>query len=366
MKEKILVITSGFYPTNSPRSFRSTQLVKELCRLGHDVTVMTHIEDTKVIDFANDIGFKLIDLGKRSFRPITSKLTYLNFLFRVLNRLLNLFFEYPEIEIFFQVKKVLNRPNEKYDRLISIAAPHPIHWAVAWSWNKKDPIARKWIADCGDPFYGNHVDTFRRPFYFKFIEKMWCEKCDFIAITHIALATSFLPEYLHKIVEIPQGYNLDEENKLVLEYIKNEIPTFAYAGSFVPIHRDPTEMLEWLIKYEKPFKFYIFTRNTAFVEKYVSLSDNRIILRDYINRNELISFLSLMDFNINFMYDPTRYAPSKIVDYFIAKRPILNIDYKLDETKAAQFLSGDYLNAFKPFEIDRFDIKFITQKFLNI
>ena len=39
-KKKILIVTRAFYPTQSPRSFRATELAKELYRQGHDVTVM--------------------------------------------------------------------------------------------------------------------------------------------------------------------------------------------------------------------------------------------------------------------------------------------------------------------------------------
>ena len=36
---KILIISGSFYPDNSPRAFRTTELAKRFCKLGHDVTV---------------------------------------------------------------------------------------------------------------------------------------------------------------------------------------------------------------------------------------------------------------------------------------------------------------------------------------
>ena len=34
-----LLVSVSFYPENSPRSFRATELAKELCRQGHKVLV---------------------------------------------------------------------------------------------------------------------------------------------------------------------------------------------------------------------------------------------------------------------------------------------------------------------------------------
>jgi H2-forming N5,N10-methylenetetrahydromethanopterin dehydrogenase-like enzyme len=39
--KKNLIISRSFYPINSPRSFRSTELAKELARNGHDIIVLT-------------------------------------------------------------------------------------------------------------------------------------------------------------------------------------------------------------------------------------------------------------------------------------------------------------------------------------
>ena len=40
-KKRILIISSAFYPFNSPRSFRTTELAKEFARRGHQVKVIT-------------------------------------------------------------------------------------------------------------------------------------------------------------------------------------------------------------------------------------------------------------------------------------------------------------------------------------
>ena len=89
-------------------------------------------------------------------------------------------------------------------------------------------------------------------------------------------------------------------------------------------------------------------------------------MKDYLKRDELLKVLSQMDFNVNFMYDPTKYAPSKVIDYLIADRPILNIDYELDTQNLDKFLSGNYEGAKVFFPISKFDIKRIANLFLDL
>ena len=175
---------------------------------------------------------------------------------------------------------------------------------------------------------------------------------------------SFLEEFHYKIVEITQGFNLEEQREYLKTYSKNEIPTFIFAGSFVPIHRDPTLFLEYIVNLDIDYKFHLYTRQKWFVEPFIEKSKGRIELHDYLTREDLIGELSTMDFIVNFMYDPYKYAPSKMADYLIAGRPVLNIDYELDKDVINEFLKGNYEGQFNMFTLDRFDIKNIVDQFL--
>jgi len=234
------------------------------------------------------------------------------------------------------------------------------------AWNEKKPIAKVWVADCGDPFYANMVETYRRPIYFKYIEQKWCRKADFISIPKIELIESFLPEFKSKIIEIPQGFNIAESQAFNSIYTRNVVPTFMFAGSFVPKHRDPTMFLEFLVSLDIDFRFYIYTRNSTFVRPFIKKGNGRIILNDYVDRKTMIHLLSKMDFNVNFMYNPKYYAPSKIIDYLIADRPILNIEDTLDHELILNFLSGDYKGSFDMFSLQKFDIRNVSNQFLNL
>jgi len=367
IKQKILVVAAHFFPQNSPRSFRATELVKELSRQGHEVTLYTTKNDQFHTAFEKDYNITIKQLGHirlASFN-IKSKSKLISLIYRAFNRLLLLLFEYPDIQYSFLVRKALK--NEKgYNRLISIAVPFPIHWGVAGARTKKNPIADVWIADCGDPYMGSTLDTFNKLFYFKYVEKWFCKKADFITVPTEESYKGYYKEFHSKIRVIPQGFNFDEIK--LANYQKNAVPTFIYAGNFIPGLRDPRQFLEYLCYKNQDFKFIIFTQAQwmAMLDPYKSILGDRLILKTYIPREELLSFLCTCDFLVNFDNNSSLQTPSKLIDYALSARPILNIERNINATVIDEFLAGDYKNQMALGSIERYDIKNVANQFLEI
>lgn len=367
IKRKILVVSKSFYPENSPRSFRTTELVKEFCRQGHDVTLYTFKDDKYHVPIEKEFGVKIKDLGKRRFKSVDLTNTgRISFLFkRILSRALLMLIEYPDIEIMFKVKKAMKHESG-YDLLVSVAVPHPVHWGVTWAKTKKHPIARTWVADCGDAYMGliKH-DSFAKLFYFKYLEKWLCRKADHIAIPNINMKVNYYPEFHPKILEIPQGFKFGEID-LDRTPPNNPVPTFAFAGVFMKNTRNPVRLLEYLCQQKKDFKFIMYTHTTDLVLPFKDILGDKLEIRDYIPRNELLQALCKMDFLINIGYDPAQQAPSKLVDYSFTGRPILSLNTnEVDEKIVDEFLEGNYTNAFK-YDIEKFRIENVSQTFLNL
>src|SRR5699024_8889428 len=179
-----------------------------------------------------------------------------------------------------RVKKAL-KDESGYDLLISIAVPHPVHWGVAWARSKENPIATTWAADCGDPFMGADLDTFNKWFHFKYFEKYFCRKADFVTVPMEDAKKGYYPEFRNKIEVIPQGFNFEEVKINPSSYSKNHKPTFAYAGSFIPGRRDPRPFLDYLVSLRRNFKFILYTKNLALIEPWLQKSNGRIEARDY-------------------------------------------------------------------------------------
>lgn len=365
--KKVLVVSTAFYPENSPRSFRTTELVKELCRQGHYVTLHTLKNDEFHLPIEKEFGVKIKDLGKRKlpFINVSSGAKWIILFKRIVNRVLLQLFSYPDIELMFMVKNALKKEIETYDLLITVAVPHPTHWGTAWARTKKRPIGKIWVADCGDPFMGAIYDSFKKVFYFKYLEKWFCQKADFIAVPKIMMKENYYPEFHSKFIEIPQGFKF--EKVITNLQLKNQIPTFAFAGSLLRIARNPTQLLTYLATLDKPFKFIIYTENQDLVEPFKSVLKEKLEIKSYIPRLELIKVLSQMDFLVNIAFDPVHQAPSKLIDYYLTGRPILSsLTSEFDTDIVKAFLEGDYSNTFIFENVEQYRIENVTHKFLSL
>nr|WP_321409445.1 hypothetical protein [uncultured Carboxylicivirga sp.] len=340
-KKRILLVSSAFYPEISPRSFRATELAKELSRQGHVVMVISKYRAHDYDELLNEYPFQLKMWKPAAFKPISSmrwlKGTGLD---RFLTRILALLFEYPVIEEMFRVKHMLKK-EVGYDLLLSFAVPYPVHWGVAWARKKKHQIAQTWIADCGDPYMGDRLDSFRKLFYFSYLEKWFCRKAEFITIPVESAIPAYYKEFHHKIRIIPQGFsfNLNERKNRQPD---NNIPHFAYAGGFLAGIRDPRPLLSFLSNLEEPFRFYVYTNQRELLNDYIPLLGDKLIISDFIPRDLLMDKLVEMDFLINFDNGTTLNVPSKLIDYIITNRPVLNIYYDLNKTNVLEFLKGNY------------------------
>jgi len=366
MSYKILIVAGAFYPINSPRSLRATELAKELALQGHSVTVYTDRNNEVHTDFEKEHNIVIKDLGKNRFVSIQLSGSRLSVIFKRLSaRVLNLLFEYPKIEYFFKVKKAL-KLESGYDLLISIAVPYPIHWGVAFVYKKKCALAKKWVADCGDPYYLDIADTFKKLFYFKFIEKWAFRKADFISIPIEAGKGGYFPEFHKKIVIISQGVKFDK-SAIKTNYVVNEIPTFAFAGSLIKNYRDPTEFLKELTNINLPFKFIVYTNKSILLEPFKNSLKDKIEIRNYIPRTELLNELKKYDFVINFENAEKVQVPSKLIDYVLIERPILSVSNSFDEKdNFIQFLNGNYSSQFVVQDIDKFKIENVAKKFIEL
>lgn len=366
-KQKILIVSCSFYPMNSPRSFRTTELVKEFARQGHEVVLLTSRNEELHPGFELKHGIRIKDLGSAKLKRFESSKNgrAVSLFKRILNRALNLLIEFPDIQWFWKVKKILKQESG-YDLMISIAAPHSVHWGVAWARKKRHPIAKTWVADCGDPFMGTVLDTFRKLFYFKYLEKMFCRKADFITVPIEEAIDAYYPEFRSKIRVIPQGFNFDEVNIDTSAYRKNGKPTFAYAGTLIPGGRDPGEFLEYLSTLEKDFKFILYTKSRNLVDPWKERLNGKLVVRDYVPREDLLKELSKMDFLVNFENSTARQMPSKLIDYYLTGRPVLSVPTtNIDKEKVSEFLAGNYNRKVDYSGMEKYRIENVCQSFLE-
>lgn len=361
---KIVLISRIIYPLLSPRAFRTTELAREFARLGHDVTVYAVLGDTDYTDFMKETGVKIKPIQMCLATSNSDGKCRYNFFDKVLYHAFHYILEYPDIEFCWKVPNILKK-EKGIDLLITVAYPHPIHWGAAFAKKcfRKELFPKIWVSDCGDPFMGDRVN--RHPFYFKYIEEFWAEMTDYIAIPISEARSAYPANASDKIRIIPQGFNF--EDIVLCDFSSNDIPHFAYAGSVYPGYRDPSCFLEYLTTLTKDFKFTVYTNNPQFYSRYQLALGDKLQVRKYVPRKELIYDLSKQDFLVNFSNPNSSQSPSKLIDYGLSKRPILNLTNNFDEKEEFEkCLIGDYSHAITKIEVEQYNIRNIANLFLEI
>ena len=361
---KILVITQHIFPIQTPRSIRGTELIKELARRGHEVTVYAVLGKYDYSSFEKETGIKVKGISIRwEVLPNNSDGTgKRNFIDKITGRLFR-FLEFPLMEFYYRVSEILNNESS-FNVLISIGDPHHIHWGCARA-KKKYPnhFPNVWIADCGDPFMKNGKTKEHLPRFAKY-ERMFCNECDYITVPIENAKEAYYPEYRNKIRVIPQGFDFDIDNIGKVQ-VHNEVPTFAFAGMFYPDIRNPKLFLDYLCSINRDFRFYVYTRFDNLLADYKDRLKGKLIIKSPVPRNELIDVLSGMDFLVNLKnVNSPNQLPSKLIDYGIAGRPILNINPQSPDIKQIMaFISGDYSTGLKIENLDDYHIKNVVKKF---
>jgi glycosyltransferase involved in cell wall biosynthesis len=368
--KKILIVGRTFYPELSPRSFRTTELATELAKQGHDVTVILPQNRQKDIEskFENTFGIVFIYYGPLLWKSLgKSKISCIGDWKRKFGRLLFLLFEYPNIEIYFKLPALLKKL-KGFDLLISIAVPHENHWAIAKVRTKKNPIAKVWVADCGDPFMTNVIETIKPPFYFGWWERLFLKKCDYVSVPTEGSVKAYNKRYIEKFIVIPQGFNFKDIQQIDVKPIY-KVPTFAYAGgvSYTGI-RSLNNFIDLLIEKKVPFKFHIYSNNakTVLSEKIKGIEEC-IVIHDPLPRKYLLFELSKMDFLVNLDNGTPFNTPSKLIDYALTQRPILNINPLSPEALLVdEFLEGNYENQKEVSNLEDFNITNVATKFIQL
>jgi len=356
--KKILIITKAFYPNLSPRAFRTTELALEFERKGYDVTVyILNTESKELIEFKQNTNIQIENIGYTFFKPISSD----HFFYRVLRRVLKLVFEYPDIELIWKIYKKFKKV-KGYDLTVTIASPHTIHWGMAavLSINKK--LTKTWVADCGDPYFGCETDTFKKLFYFKYVEKFWNKKCNYITVPIDSAIEAYFEEYRHKIKVIPQGFKFDFS--ILKPYKKNKIPTFAYSGDLNKI-RNPTAFLDFVSTLDVDFRFILYT-DAEIVVPYKTILKEKLEIRKFTERNEFLPILSQMDFLVNFENPTSKQVPSKLIDYAFVNRPVLSVGKNINEQLILNFLNGNYDGKMHLPDLKNYDISKIANDFIEL
>lgn len=360
---RIVIISRQAWPHQGPRAFRTAELAEELSRIGNDVVLYSVHEEADYAAYKVQTGVEMLPISMHVPMNKDGESFRYNILDKILYHSLRKVADFPLMEFKYRVAEVLSKEKD-IDLLITIAVPHEIHFGAALAYRKSpETFAKCWIADCGDPFMFN---PYAKPlFYFAMEEKRWCKVADFITIPTEQSKDGYYSEFRDKLRIVPQGFNFAKTP--IASYDPNIIPTFAYAGQFYEGVRDPYKFLDYLISFKADYKCVFFIKGDI-PQKYYDLLGEKLIVNKNWNRKDIIFELSKMDFLINI---PNKYTkvqvPSKLIDYAIAGRPVLNIETDFTQVEEFErFIKGDYSDRIELPCLEIYNIKNVARQFIEL
>jgi glycosyltransferase involved in cell wall biosynthesis len=359
---KILIISQNTYPLNGPRSFRTQELSEELARSGHDVTLYTVHGNIDYTEYEKQTGVKMRDIHPFLPIPANDNVNRFNLFYRFIWHYFYRLTLFPEIEFSYKVSSII-RKESNVDLLITIAMPHTIHIGAARAKKRQPTLFPKvWVADCGDPYFLNPM--FKAPKYMEKYERFWCDECDYIAVPTEGSRDGYFSEYRDKIRVIPQGFDFSKTP--AAEYKKNEVPTFVFCGSIYLGKRDVRSFMNYLLKLGKPYKFKLLM-HSPLDAKYETESNGQIEYITGKDRKEVIMECSKADFLINVKNPNSTQTPSKLIDYGISGRPVLDISNDFCEQKQfEEFCRGDYHSQLVLPNLEQYKIENVAKQFIKL
>lgn len=349
---KLAIISYHFEPEITPRAFRASSIYKTIKKLGYEVDLITPKKSEKATCDAKT------NQGNTS-RSILS----------IFKSKLGRFIEYTlpgGKDLRALPFYISNLKNKNYDAVISIGLPFSVHLAVALSIKYFNLKAQKVIFDYGDPYSSNPNGNYC--FYARHIEAWVLNHCDYI-LTPVQSAVSLFEKLKPidcEVIVSPQGYDL--ENYSLGAYIKNEVPTFCYAGLLYKGIREPNNFFKFLSTIELDYKFIVYTdvSNSECIEILNKYPNNRIKIKPMIPREDCIYEQSKMDFLINFSNLGGVQQPSKLVDYTLSGRPFISISSKQSDFSEFNYFFDFNFSSFRKMDINKFDQNVVVKNILKL
>ncbi len=375
-QHSLLVITHSYKPLLNPRAFRWTAILEEWATDGTRIDVITSwqpgqareeiINNVHVFRVNDSIIEKVRTKFNNSDRKTTAtknKATHKESTVKkiVKSTLKNLHdftwknLYWPDYATLWKKTAIKNAEylieHESYDTIISISDPFTSH-LVGYALKNKYPNL-KWMVDIGDPFCFRHdTPTNNHALYYKKnykIEKEIFAKTDCISVTTETTKQKYaelFPESSDKINVIPPLMAPSTQVSKILDNHTNSIKLI-FVGTLYKAIRNPhyllhlfSKLLHSNISDKLELHFYggINDCQSEFTS-YRSMVNKNLFLHGLVPREEVLQAMDNATVLINIGNDNMYQLPSKIVEYVLTGKPIINIA-KLSNDSSTEFLQS--------------------------
>lgn len=348
--KKIIIVTSTYYPNIFPRAFRWQSLAEYWQTKGYSIYIFCETPNGNkkeevlngVTIFRSNKNFKdvIIAKPKNKGEDYSKRNTFLKSIWRKVY--------WPDSSILWYIRNrrglfnIIARHN--INNIVTVSHPFTSHLFGLYIKNIMPNM--NWIVDIGDPFSLMQETSLNNRFlYSKLNEKIderIIKKARIASVTveetkHLYL--KYFPNLVDKIIVIPpllKMEKVDSKNKDKKRYFDSgkNIINIVYIGGFYPKIREPRILLDFirrLIEVKpvecKKIKFHFFGKYLPEILKifneYKDL-DGIVFIRGQVKRAEVLPIMKQADFLLNVANTNSYQLPSKVVDYLVSQKPIIN------------------------------------------
>ncbi|MDX1684293.1 MAG: hypothetical protein R3275_03595 [Saprospiraceae bacterium] len=333
---KVLVITPYFFPYESPRGYRWTQIVNTWISEGVEVKVVTAHDGigNSDTDHIYRSGFSTPDKKWSRDRSPSRSFPGRSILKKIYRSWM-----WPD-ESYSWIKpgsKMARQLISKFspDVMITVSWPFSTH-LIGYKISKETGLP--WLMDIGDPFYYGNLNSRNNHWLYSrrnaLIEVKLLEKCNSICVTNSNLKQVY-KELIHENKIHVIGPLHSPIKDAITQRSNTGIIRIGYFGSLYTGVRDPGQVVSFLEKLCKKFDqknlelhfFGSFKQEHLSILNNFSSKDAVINIHDRLGRHEVTSSMQKMDVLLSIGNKNPNQLPSKVVDYVIANRPVLHLSF---------------------------------------
>lgn len=377
-KERIIIISPGYFPKQSPRAFRWTALAEYWASQGKEVHVLctkmpTYTSKSKHnkvhihrVGYSNLMDWvyakfniqKRRDQARGKFEIQKTQNSWVGKVIYFFNTLCWRSIYWPDGACiwYFPARKTLRKllKTGPFHRMISVSLPFTAHLVARYG--KQHQADLEWIVDIGDPFAflreapKNNLLFYRR-LNFK-VERKILDCANAISVTVEETKTQYLSYYKSlktPITVIPPLYAPQKPMPVDNPYFDPTKTSIAYFGTFYYGIRTPAHFLSlfnaWLEKYpsfQEKVEICFFGEISGALQdafnQYAFVKKCCKIYHQIPRANALFLMLEA-DILLNISNMTSYQLPSKSIDYLMSAKPILNICYTEKDTFKQFFTS---------------------------
>jgi hypothetical protein len=364
---RLLIVTHSYYPALTPRAFRWAAIAEALASDGHDVYVVCNKEiGTERSETINNV--KVYRVGTNLREIFRSFLGISSFTFGISRstevsrqRLLTAVRAYigkiikwiyghsvkkilwPDFSCFWYFPAVAcaSKLLEKiyFDVVVSVSLPFTDHCAGL---ELKKRFGKRWIVDIGDPFsFMSETPVNNHRLYSRLnyrVESEVLNHADAIAVTTDATKTQYLKHFpdlgANKISVIPPLFVVPTEvYKPMLFFADPNKTRLVFAGTLYSKIRNPSVLLELFSRLLKSSVgknlelhfFGLINDCEPYFKKYQALIGVQVFLHGLVSRASAVSAMRGATILVNLGNSTAYQLPSKVVEYVMLGKPVLNI-----------------------------------------